>query len=168
MQNTLQTRDKPGPGGGPDPEMMLIFRLSGEVFALPVSEVHEILDPIPTTPVPGAPPFAPALINVRGAIAPLIDIRQRLRMQAMPASDTARIIVLDLPVAGVPTRMAIIADAVDEVIETDRAALKPVPELGARWPEPYVTGVARSGDALVILLNTDTLFCPDAGQTPQA
>lgn len=162
MQDTLTSRDKPGTAGGPDPEMMLIFRLSGEVFALPVSDVHEILDPMPTTPVPGAPGFAPALINVRGAIAPLIDIRQRLRMQAMPAGDHARIIVLDLPVGGVATRMAIMADAVDEVIETDRAALKPVPELGARWPEQFITGVARYGDKLVILLDTDTLFRPDA------
>ena len=172
MQDILHTRDKSGPTGSPDPEMMLIFRLSGEVFALPVSEVHEILDPMPTTPVPGAPAFAPALINVRGAIAPLIDIRQRLRMQAMPAGDHARIIVLELPVNGAATRMAIMADAVDEVIETDRAALKPVPELGACWPEHYVTGVARYGDSLVILLDTDTLFCPDgptgADRTAQA
>ncbi|TGD67353.1 purine-binding chemotaxis protein CheW [Tabrizicola sp. WMC-M-20] len=167
MQNTLQARDKPAPAGGPEPEMMLIFRLSGEIFALPVSEVHEILDPMPTTPVPGAPAFAPALINVRGAIAPLIDIRQRLRMQAMPASEQARIIVLELAVNGAATRLAIIADAVEEVIETDRAALKPVPELGARWPEQYVTGVARYGDSLVILLNTDTLFRPDAGPSFQ-
>ncbi|MDO9638355.1 MAG: chemotaxis protein CheW [Pseudotabrizicola sp.] len=148
--------------------MMLIFRLSGDVFALPVGEVHEILDPMPVTPVPGAPAFAPALINVRGAIAPLIDIRQRLRMPAVPPDDNARIIVLELPLNGAPTRLAIMADAVEEVIETDRAALKPVPELGARWPEQYVTGVARHGEALVILLDTETLFRPDAGPSLQA
>lgn len=168
MQNTLQARPKSGAATGPELEMMLIFRLSGEVFALPITQVHEILDPIPTTPVPGAPAFAPALINVRGAIAPLIDIRTRLRMQPRPMGDQARIIVLDLPVGGMATRLAIMADAVDEVIETDRAALKPVPELGARWPEQYITGVARYGDKLVILLNTDTLFSPDAGPSLQA
>ncbi|RGP38600.1 chemotaxis protein CheW [Pseudotabrizicola alkalilacus] len=165
MQIVNQITQKPGTA---EPEMMLIFRLSGNVFALPVGEVHEILDPMPTTSVPNAPAFAPALINVRGAIAPLIDIRQRLRMPTVPADDHARIIVLELPVNGVATRLAILADAVEEVIETDRAALKPVPELGARWPEQYVIGVARYGDTLVILLDTDTLFRPDAGPSIQA
>lgn len=161
MQSTVHIPDKAGRPAGAEPEMILIFRLSGTVFALPVGQVHEILDPMPATPVPNAPAFAPALINVRGAIAPLIDIRQRLRMPSIPADDQARIIVLELPVNGAATRLAIMADAVEEVIETDRAALKPIPELGARWPEQYVTGVARHGDSLVILLDTDTLFHPD-------
>lgn len=144
-----------------DADMVLIFRLSGDVFALPVSAVHEILDPIPMTLVPNATAFAPALINVRGSIAPLIDIRQRLRMPAVPADDAARVIVLNLLVGGAATRLAIMADAVEEVIEADLAALEPVPELGACWPEQYVSGVARHGDGLVILLNTETLFRPD-------
>ncbi|MDR7126079.1 chemotaxis protein CheW [Pseudotabrizicola sp. 4114] len=168
MQIVNQITQKPGQPGTAEPEMMLIFRLSGNVFALPVGEVHEILDPLPTTSVPNAPAFAPALINVRGAIAPLIDIRQRLRMPTVPADDQARIIVLELPVDGVATRLAILADAVEEVIETDRAMVKPVPELGARWPEHFVIGVARHGDTLVVLLDTDTLFRPDSGPSIQA
>lgn len=145
----------------PAPEMILIFRLSGEAFAISVSWVHEILDPIPVAPVPNAPPFAPALVNVRGAIAPLIDIRQRLRMPAADPGPSARLIVLELPVANVPTRLAIMADAVEEVIEADTAALEMIPDLGARWPEHFVKGVARRGDGLVIPLNTETLFRPD-------
>lgn len=168
MQSAEQITQRTGRLNATEPEMMLIFRLSGDVFALPVGDVHEILDPLPTTSVPNAPAFAPALINVRGAIAPLIDIRQRLRMPTVPADDHARVIVLELPVNGVATRLAILADAVEEVIETDRAALKPVPELGARWPEQYVVGVARHGDTLVILLDTETLFRPDAGPSLQA
>ncbi|MGY6634405.1 MAG: chemotaxis protein CheW [Alkalilacustris sp.] len=146
----------------PSPEMMLIFRLSGEAFAISVSWVHEILDPIPVAQVPNAPAFAPALVNVRGAIAPLIDIRQRLRMPPAASSATARLIVLELPVMNTPTRLAIMADAVEEVIETDTATLEPVPDLGARWPEQFVKGVARHGDGLVILLDTETLFHPTA------
>lgn len=150
------------------PEMVLIFRLSGEAFAISVSVVHEILDPIPVTRVPTAPAFAPGLINVRGAIAPLIDVRQRLRMPPAAPNAEARVIVLELPVAGAPTRLAILADAVEEVIEADLAALEAVPELGARWPDQYVQGVARRGDGLVILLDTETLFRADApsGERP--
>lgn len=144
-----------------EPEMLLIFRLSGEVFAISVSYVHEILDPMPRTEVPNAPAFAPALINVRGAVAPLIDIRQRLRMPPSAAGDDARVIVLELPVNGAPTKLALTADTVDEVIEADLAALETIPDLGARWPELYVKGVARHADDLVILLDAETLFRPD-------
>lgn len=143
-------------------EMVLIFRLSGEAFAISVRRVHEILDPIPVTVVPNATDFAPALVNVRGAIVPLIDIRHRLRMPAAFPGSTARLVVLELPVAGVPTRLAIMTDAVEEVVETNLASLETIPDLGARWPEQYVQGVARIGDGLAVLLNTDNLFCPDA------
>lgn len=168
MTQTVQTaaqtaapKKAPPPGVAAEPEMLLIFRLSGEAFAISVNWVHEILDPMPTTTVPNAPAFAPALINVRGAIAPLIDIRQRLRMPPAARAADARVIVLELPVAGAATRLAIMADAVEEVIEADTAALEAIPDLGARWPEAYVEGVARRGDGLVVLLNTETLFRPD-------
>ena len=143
------------------PDMVLIFTLSGEAFAISVSAVHEILDPIPATRVPNASAFAPGLINVRGAIAPLIDVRQRLRMPPATSSAEARVIVLELPVGGAPPRLAILADGVEEVIEADLAALEAVPELGARWPEQFVKGVAHREDGLVILLDTETLFRPD-------
>ncbi|MEL7172997.1 MAG: chemotaxis protein CheW, partial [Pseudomonadota bacterium] len=57
---------------------MLVFRIAGEAFAVPVSEVDEIVDPLGETKVPWAPCHAPSLVNVRGAIAPVVDIRSRL------------------------------------------------------------------------------------------
>ena len=149
------------PAAAPSREMVLVFRLMGEAFALSVSCVHEILDPIPRTVVPNAPAFAPALVNVRGAIVPLIDIRCRLDMPAAPDGAPSRLIALELPVAGVPTRLAIVCDSVEEVIEADTAALEAVPNLGARWPEIFVKGVVRHGGELVILLETETLFRPE-------
>lgn len=149
-------------------EMLLILRLSGEAFAIAVTWVHEILDPIPVTTVPNSSEFAPALVNVRGAIVPLIDIRQRLRMPPAIPGSSARLIVLELPVSGAPTKLAIMTDAVEEVAETDLSALETIPDLGARWPEHYVKGVARIGNGLAILLDTETLFRPDAEHPMQA
>jgi purine-binding chemotaxis protein CheW len=142
--------------------MMLIFRLSGERFALSVDWVHEILDPMARTSVPFATAFAPALINVRGTVAPLIDIRHRLQMKPATDAPEARVIVLEMPVEGQPVKLALLADSVDEVFETDGTAPELVPELGARWPLRFIKGVARHRDELVILLNTETLFMPDA------
>lgn len=147
---------------GGNSEMVLIFRLSEEAFAISVTHVHEILDPIPTTVVPNASEFAPALVNVRGAIVPLVDIRYRLQMPAAPCLPSSRLIVLELPVADIPIKLAIMTDAVEEVIETDLSVLEIIPELGARWPQSYVKGVVRRCGDLAVLLDTENLFRPDA------
>lgn len=149
-----------------DTEMVLVFRLSGEAFALSVNAVFEILDPISSTRVPNAPDFVRDLINVRGTIAPLLDLRRRLQMPPPQTESMTRIIVLELPVAGKPTRLAILADAVSEVIEVGSAGFEPIPELGARWPESFVRGVCTHRGDLVVMLEPETLFAPD-GSAPR-
>jgi purine-binding chemotaxis protein CheW len=151
-------------------ELTLIFRLNGEAFALTVDCVQEILDPIPTTVVPGAPAFAPALVNVRGAVLPLVDPRRRLGMpirrhaaanDAVSDDQEERFIVIETSVAEEPVRLAIMADGVEEVIETPLDTLEALPELGARWPARFVRGVAKRRDGVVILLDANMLFAPD-------
>lgn len=141
-------------------EMILTLRLSDEIFGLPVQMVHEIIDPMPITAVPNAPSHAPGLINVRGAVVPLFGLRDRLRIPEAPISPTARIVVIETEHDGASMRLAILADAVDEVIDVDLSSLEPVPELGAPWPEHYVSGVLRHAASLVVLLNTANLFRP--------
>lgn len=139
-------------------EMLLLFRLSDEIFAISVMRVSEIIDPIARTEVPNADPFAPAIINVRGAIVPLLDVRHRLRIpQAKNLGDT-RIVVIDMILDKEPIKIAILADAVTEVIAANLETLERLPELGARWPRKYVKGVVRHGENLVILLETEALF----------
>lgn len=140
---------------------LLIFTLSGENFGLAVSVVHEILDPIPRTPVPNTHELAPAVINVRGSVVPLLNIRTRLKMPRTEDPPNARIVVLEVEVQGAPTKVAISADSVDEVIDTDLTSLHNYPELGARWPRDLIQGIARHNGELVVLLNTETLFKPD-------
>ena len=143
-------------------QTLLVFGLAGEAFALPVSTIHEVIDPLPVTPVPNAPPHAPGLINVRGIVTPVVDVRLRLRIPPAGADAGAgRIIVTELPVDGTTTRVAIRADSVHEVIEADPATLEPVPDLGTRWPAHLVRGVARHDGTLVVLLDPATLFAPD-------
>lgn len=146
-------------------QTLLIFGLAGESFALPVSAIHEVIDPLPVTRVPNAPPHAPGLINVRGIVTPLVDVRLRLHIPQPAHSATrrlGRIIVLELPVGGVMTRVAIRADVVQEVIELRSSQLEILPDLGARWPAQFVRGVARHDGTLVVLLEPETLFAPDA------
>lgn len=166
---TRDTRPDLGRGAGAqagqnpvrDTEMLLIFRISGEAFALSVNAVFEILDAMPATRVPNAPEFVSDLINVRGTIAPLINLRRRLNMPQAGQGSGSRVIVLELPVAGQPTRLAILADGVDEVIEVASGSFEPIPELGARWPEAFIRGVCTHRDRLVVMLEPETLFAPD-------
>lgn len=154
----METADRPedtAEGEG----MMLVFRIMEQAFGLPVHWVHEIIDPIAVTVLPRAPEHAPGLINVRGAIVPLIDIRNRLRIPAR-AGGAGRLIVLELPVAGIPTRLAIETDAVDGVVDLPSGETEPIPDLGARWPPDYIAGIARTERGLVVLLAAETLFRP--------
>lgn len=141
-----------------DPEMLLTFRLQGERFALRVIHVNEILDPIARTRVPHASRYAPALINVRGTVVPLFDIRRRLDLAPEDNPDDARIVVLDVRLNDEMTRLALPVDAVENVIETATDKVEALPELGARWPKAFIEGVAFHNDQLVILLDTDALF----------
>lgn len=141
-------------------EMALTFTLDGETFAIPVAHVDEIIDPLPVTRAPCADPFAPGLINVRGAIAPFVDLRQRLGMKPAVIKETSRVLVLDLSVAGEATTVAMLADEVDDITDTPMADLEAVPELGVRWPVHLIRGVAKKNDALVIVLDVETAFAP--------
>ncbi len=141
-------------------ESILILALSGELFGLEVTAIHEILDPLPVTPVPNAPAFAPGLVNVRGTIVPMLDLHERLGMVAPDYGDEARVVVIEVDIDGQGQRLAFCADAVDAVIEIDPAGLSRVPELGARWPERYVRGATRIGERLVVVLDREALFQP--------
>ncbi len=152
--------EEPGEAAG-GPETLLVFRLAGEAFALPVLCVHEIIDPIPVAQVPHAPEWAPGLVNVRGAVIPLVDLRRRLRMPPAEPGAEARMIVVETEIMNAPARLALAADAVEEVIDAAPEALRPLPELGARWPEAFLRGVARRAEGVVVLLNAEALFRPE-------
>ncbi|WP_444452343.1 chemotaxis protein CheW [Rhodobacter capsulatus] len=138
----------------------LIIRVCGEALAIPVSHVHEVIDPIPRTRVPRASAFAPWLINVRGAVVPLVDVRQRLRMPVSHVNQ-GRIVVLDIALGVEAFRLAMLADEVQEVVDIDPAAIESLPENGSPWPSNYVTGALRRGDDLILLLDPENLFRPE-------
>jgi purine-binding chemotaxis protein CheW len=137
--------------------MLLTFRIERELFALPVEQIQEILDPIELTDVPHAPSHAPSLVNVRGVIVPFFDLRERLRIRSRTSSDY-RIVAVEAVVNGAATRLAVAADSVEAVIEISSDALDPLPPLGSRWPEEFIRGVTHVGDSLIVLLDNEVLF----------
>ncbi|MEM9145386.1 MAG: chemotaxis protein CheW [Pseudomonadota bacterium] len=139
---------------------ILTFRLMGEIFALAVERVHEIIDPLPVTLVPRTDPFVPGLVNVRGSVVPVADLRQRLEMPPAEATEHSRMVVLDVLIEDTATKVAIVADSVDQVSEVEGSQIEPVPEIGMRFAPRFLAGVAKRDGDLIILLRVETVFEP--------
>lgn len=158
MIETFTPQSSSGPAGS---FMALTFELHKELFAVEVAHVHEVIDPLPLTLVPNADPFAPGLINARGAVVPVLDLQYRLGIVRQAQTNDTRFVVLETLIDDDRTKFAIIADGVHEVVELDEGAIQPAPELGMKWPPEFIRGIVQRNDSLVILLNTDTAFRAD-------
>jgi len=132
--------------------------LDGEVFAIDAILVHEILEMVPITRVPGARSFVGSLLNVRGKVVPLADPRLRLGMECRPPTIDSRILVIEVELEGEPTIVGLLADKVFEVTEVAAAALEETPRLGMRWPPHLIRCVGKRGDDFIIVLEIGRLF----------
>lgn len=142
---------------------VLTLALEGEMFALEAGRVHEILDQVPVTDVPGGPAFASGLINVRGKVVPLADLRLRFGME--PATETidSRIVVIDVALGGELTSVGLRADKVYEVTTLESEALEETPRIGMRWPAELVRCIGKRGREFIAVLDVDRLFEEEAG-----
>ena len=142
----------------PDNIEILTIALGGEIFALPASIVLEILDITPVTPVPNAPPFVANLINFRGRVAPLADLRLRCSMPVTEPTIDSRIVVLEFAFEGEPTLAAILADKVYEVTHLDAVVTDQVPRFGTRWRPEFVQRIGRRNNEFVMILDIGRIF----------
>lgn len=130
----------------------VIFRLGDEEYGLPVETVNSIIRYEPATPVPRAPEAVLGVINMRGRVVPVVDLRRRFRNQPFEPGPASRIVVAD----GIAGPVGIAVDAANEVTTIPSEALKPVPEgvLSADTARAFKAVVERDG-VLVILLELD-------------
>lgn len=129
----------------------LTLRMQDELFAIEAGSVREILDLVPITEVPNAPAFVTGLINVRGRVVPLADLRVMFDMDRPPPDQDTRIVVIEADIEGEPTVVGILADKVYDVTEIEAAAIQDAPKVGMRWRPEFVKGIGRrNGNFLVI------------------
>ena len=147
---------------------VLTLELEGEMFAVEALNVREILDLVPITDVPRAPAFVNGLINVRGKVVPLADLRVRFGMEQKPPTIDTRIVVLELELDGEPVIAGIRADKVHEVVEVAAAALQEAPKVGMRWRPEFIRCIGKLGDDFMVVLDIARVFAAaprdDAGQ----
>lgn len=137
---------------------VLIFDIAGETFALGAVMVQEILDMVPETPVPGSQPFVGSVINFRGKVIPLADIRLAFGMEATRITIDSRIIVISLDIDGENTLVGIRTDKVNEVTTLAKANSEPPPSVGMRWRPDYIECLVKRGTDFIIVPNLAAIF----------
>jgi purine-binding chemotaxis protein CheW len=136
----------------------LTLGLAGETFGISIRNVREILDMRPISRLPHAPHFLLGMIDVRGSGYPIVDLRLKLDLPSVPASDATRIIILDVPIGDKVVGVGFVADCVHEVTDIDESAMEPVPSVGGRWQSDYIAGIGRKGDRFVVIFDLKRLM----------
>ena len=137
---------------------VLTFNLHGETFALEATRVQEILDVLPETRVPGTDRFVASVINFRGRVIPLADLRLAFGMEATEATIDSRIVVIELDLKGETTLIGLRTDKVNEVTTLAMTASEPPPSIGMRWRPDYIEGLFKRGGEFIILPNLGAIF----------
>lgn len=130
---------------------VLMVGLGNEIFAVETDMVREIIDPVPVTRVAGARAFLPALINVRGNVIPLADLRIRFGMQKTQATADTRIVVVEVEIDGDPVTLGLLADKVYEVTEVSTRNAQQTPRLGSHWRPEFIRFITKWNDEFVIV-----------------
>jgi purine-binding chemotaxis protein CheW len=141
--------------------LYLTFKLGEEMFALDVAQVREVLDLSSVTKVPKTLDFMKGVINVRGSVVPVMDLRMKFDMPATKNTIDTRTIVMELNLDGETTVLGALADSVHEVIELDPEQIEPPPRIGSRWRTDFIKGVGKRDDAFIIILDIDRVFSVD-------
>jgi purine-binding chemotaxis protein CheW len=136
----------------------LTLGLADETFGISIRNVREILDMRPISRLPHAPHFLLGMIDVRGSGYPIVDLRLKLDLPSVPATQATRIIILDIPLEDRVIGVGFVADCVFEVTDIDEATIEPVPSVGGRWKSDYLAGIGRKGDKFVIIFDLARLM----------
>jgi len=140
------------------PMRALTLRLADELFAIEAESVREILDLVPVTEVPNASPFAAGLINVRGRVVPLADLKVAFGMPRAEADHDTRIVVIETEIEGEPTVVGILADKVYDVTDIEPAAIEEAPRVGMRWRPDFVRGIGKRQGNFIIIPDLNRIF----------
>ena len=136
----------------------VMLGLGGEIFALEAGIVREILDPVPVTEVPGARRFIRGVINVRGKVVPLADLRLCFGMEPTPPTQDTRMVVVEIDLDGDPTTVGILADKVHEVTEVAAASTEEAPRIGMHWRADFIRRIGKRNNDFVVIPNMERIF----------
>lgn len=141
-----------------DEDQHLTFILNGEEYGVDILRVQEIKGWDRVTPIPNMPPYIKGVINLRGTIVPIIDLRARFSMPEVEYGPMTVVIVLKVITDDRERIMGIVVDAVSEVYNIDAEVLRPAPDFGGALGVEFVKGLATIDEKMVIVLDIDNLL----------
>jgi purine-binding chemotaxis protein CheW len=133
----------------------LTFVLADEEYGIGILKVKEIIGLMPITPVPQTPSHVKGVINLRGKVIPVVDLRLKFGMPGAQSTERTCIIVVEISSCGNKISMGIVVDSVSEVLNIRAAEIEDTPSFGTKLDTDYILGMAKSGQGVKILLDID-------------
>jgi purine-binding chemotaxis protein CheW len=144
-----------------DTNQYLTFKLAEEVFALEIIKVREVLEYTVVTKVPQTPPFMRGVINLRGGVVPVVDMRLKFNMEQTENTVNTCIIISEINIDEEVTVLGALADSVQEVIELEPSQIEPAPRMGTRLKTEFIRGMGKRDGEFIIILDIDKVFSAD-------
>jgi purine-binding chemotaxis protein CheW len=154
---TQQAADKPG-SQDPNTHQVLTFELGRETYGVEILRVREIRGWTSVTKIPHAPSHVLGVLNLRGSIVPVVDLRLRFALDQAEYTKVTVVIVLSIHARNGRREVGVVVDGVSDVVDFDAAAVKPAPDLGGGFSTDYIRGLVPSGERMVVLLDIDRLI----------
>ena len=151
MQNSV--KEKHGKGG-----KYLTFTLAGEDYGIEILKVKEIIGMMPITKVPQTPSYVKGVINLRGKVIPVVELRRKFEMPEQDYNDRTCIIVVEISCSSGSTMMGIVVDSVSEVVQIKNEDVEDAPRFGVTLDMEYILGMAKFDGRVKILLDIDKVL----------
>jgi len=135
----------------------LTFMLSGEEYGVDILTVQELRGWEDTTPIPNTPSYVLGVINLRGVVVPIVDLRERFGLERIDYGPTTVVIIVKVQSKGKERVLGIVVDAVSEVYDINKSDMQPPPDMEGSISIDFVTGLATMDDKMVILLDINKL-----------
>jgi len=136
----------------------LTFRLDRELFAVDIAKVREVLEFTTVTKVPRTPDFMRGVINLRGNVVPVVDLRLKLGLTQTERTVDTCVVIAEVEVDDERTLLGALADSVQEVLEIEGRQVVPPPRMGTRIDTEVIRGMGKRDEEFVIILDIDRVF----------
>jgi purine-binding chemotaxis protein CheW len=136
----------------------LTFKLAEEVYALDIGKVREVLDFTTVTKVPRTPDFMRGVINLRGSVVPVVDLRLKFGLSATEKTVNTCVIITEVTVDNDTTVLGCLADSVQEVLDLEPGEISAPPKIGTKLRTEFITGMGKRDDRFIIILDIDKVF----------
>jgi len=142
-------------------DQFLTFVLGAEMFAIDILGIKEIIEYGNLTTVPMMPDFIRGVINLRGAVVPVVDLSARFGRDTSPVTRRTCIVIIEADSAGERHDIGVVVDAVSEVLEIPESEIEPPPSFGANIRADFISGMGKVKDKFVIILNANKVLSVD-------